>query len=74
MPPEPEGPRREVAECSDFSLHAGIAAEGYAVRIGELVRVAAIPKAEMTGTNGVPAPLRMAVFGNSLSRNRLVVR
>jgi hypothetical protein len=28
LPAEPDGPRREVAESSGFSLHAGIAAEG----------------------------------------------
>jgi hypothetical protein len=28
IPAEPEGPRREVAESSGFSLHAGIAAKG----------------------------------------------
>ena len=28
LPAEPEGPRREVAESSGFSLHAGIAAKG----------------------------------------------
>ncbi|MGI8843407.1 MAG: transposase [Gemmatimonadaceae bacterium] len=28
MPAEPEGPRRDVAEASGFSLHAGVAAQG----------------------------------------------
>jgi hypothetical protein len=43
LPAEPEAPRRDVAESSGFSLHAGIAAKGARDKLEHLARYVARP-------------------------------